>query len=89
MGIPSPSLPPPPPFPPPIFYGKKPWELGRSFFINALEKASLQTAALDRSILRDCTGIMSSIFFVRKNSGQGFAYCYVRNCLLLKASITH
>ena len=28
-----------------------------------LEQESLQIAALDRSILRDCTGIMSSIFF--------------------------
>ena len=37
--------------------------LGR--FINAFERESMQIAALDKSILRDCTGILNSIFVVR------------------------
>ena len=36
----------------------------------SLEQESLQIAALDRWILRDCTGILSSIFVVRTNNGQ-------------------
>ena len=65
------------PLPPPsascFLRKEEPLELGRSFFINALEQKSMQIAALDRSILRECTGILSSIFVVRicnTNNGQ-------------------
>ena len=65
------------PLPPPsasyFLRKEEPLELGRSFFINALEQKSMQIAALDRSIFRECTGILSSIFVVRicnTNNGQ-------------------
>ena len=44
---------------------------GMSLFKNALEQASLQIAALDRSILRDGAGNKEfNLQFLRKNNGQ-------------------
>ena len=60
-------------------------------FKNAFEQESMQIAALDRSILRDRTGILSSIFVVRTcntNNGQDL-YILLSKTLYFIESFSH